>query len=330
MELLPLLQSLYQSGKKGYKTGTEIQEGLIKKTPDSKETGFVPGRYGQSVLGPGFKKELSEQNITLRQTPMEFLGAYASRAIVDVANDGTRTHYWRYNHPAAIAQRVSDIALDAAGLPQGIVGRSAISLGIAAPAIASAGTFDITNPGELFRQKGYAQTYAEEGSEDRRETSQPAQELFERFFLGRTGRPLKYDTAKEDIPDLTPGRYGEYMDYLYNDKGLLGIGIVKGTMENLQGVPEVRIAGFPFSLPGAGGFAAGTTGAIVAANTVKRASSNVIKPAERRSIAKRGTLGGVVGSALGVAVGNVMNEQIASANRQRLPTLQNYTEQGNI
>ena len=120
------------------------------------------------------------------------------------------------------------------------------------------------------------------------------------------------------------------MDYLYNDKGLLGIGIVKGTMENLQGVPEVRIAGFPFSLPGAGGFAAGTTGAIVAANTVKRASSNVIKPAERRSIAKRGTLGGVVGSALGVAVGNVMNEQIASANRQRLPTLQNYTEQGNI
>jgi hypothetical protein len=56
----------------------------------------------------------------------------------------------------------------------------------------------------MFRPKGYAQKYSEVGSEDRRETSQPGQELFERFFMGRTGQPLKYETAKQDIPDLTP------------------------------------------------------------------------------------------------------------------------------
>ena len=40
------------------------------------------------------------------------------------------------------------------------------------------------------------------GSQDRRKTAEPGMEMFERFFLGRRGRPLKYETAKQDIPSL--------------------------------------------------------------------------------------------------------------------------------
>jgi hypothetical protein len=106
--------------------------------------------------------------------------------------------------------------------------RAAISLaGVGVPVGASLGTFDITNIGELGRPKGFAQTYAEQGSEDRRQTGQVAPELLDRFVLGRQGRPLKFETAKEDIPDLTKQRYANYMNFLYNEKGPLGVGVVK-------------------------------------------------------------------------------------------------------
>ena len=182
------------------------------------------------------------------------------------------------------------------------------------PAIAAAGSYDITNPEEQFRPEGYAQSYSPKGAEDRRKTGQPVQELFERFFLGRTGDPLKYATAKEEIPSLTPERYGNYLNYLYQDKGLLGLGVVKGTMENLQGYPEARMLGFPINLPMAGGFVAGATGA-------KLASATGRTPRER---AIRGIIGGAAGSLLGVTGGNVANEIIASANRPKLPTVAEY------
>ena len=47
------------------------------------------------------------------------------------------------------------------------------------------------------------------------------------------------------------------MNFLYNDKGPLGVGVIKGTMENLQGEPEVRIVGFPVGLQAAGALAGG-------------------------------------------------------------------------
>ena len=49
------------------------------------------------------------------------------------------------------------------------------------------------------------------------------------------------------------------MNYLYNEKGPLGVGIIKGTMENLQGEPEVRIVGFPVGLQAVGALAGGAT-----------------------------------------------------------------------
>ena len=65
---------------------------------------------------------------------------------------------------------------------------------------------------------------------------------------------------QEDIPDLTKERYTNYQKFLYNEKGPLGIGVIKGTMENLQGEPEVRLAGFPVGLQAVGAALGGTAG----------------------------------------------------------------------
>jgi hypothetical protein len=307
MNVIGKVGSIVQNVKKGFKTADQVQADLIAQQ-NEKGVG-----YGQSVLDPRFKQEIAKVGISACETPAQFLGAYASRATIDIANDGTRTYWWRYNHPLAIAQK---------GLEQGInrnliespTARAAVALGVAVPAIAAAGTYDITNPEEQFRPKGYAQTYAEKGSQDRRQTSQPVQELFERFFLGRTGDPLKYETAKQDIPSLTPERYANYQNFLYNEKGLLGLGIIKATPENLEGKPELRMLGFPATIPMAGGFAGGTVAAAVAGRT----------GATPRQRAVRALVGGLTGSIGGVAGGNVVNEVIASANRPTLPTIQEY------
>jgi hypothetical protein len=267
--------------------------------------------YGESVLDPRFKEAIKAKGISARETPEQFLGAYTSRMLIDVSNDGTRTYWWRWNHPLAIAQRVAEVGVKEIDTP---TGRAVAGLAIAVPAVAAAGTYDVTNPEEQFRPEGYAQTYSPKGAEDRRQTGQPAQELFERFFLGRTGDPLKYATAKEEIPSLTPERYGNYLNFLYQDKGLLGLGIVKGTSENLQGYPEARMLGFPVNIPMAGGFVAGTAGAKIAASTGGT-------PKQR---AVRGAVGGLIGSLTGVATGNAVNEMIAAGNRPQLPTTAEY------
>lgn len=287
--------------KRGFKKADVAQIRMVRKGLG----------YGESVLDPRFKKAIKAKGISARETPAQFLGAYTSRMLIDVGNDGTRTYWWRWNHPLAIAQRVAEVGVQEIDTP---TGRAAAGLAIGVPAVAAAGIYDITNPEEQFRPEGYAQTYSPKGAEDRRQTGQPVQEMFERFFLGRTGDPLKYATAKQEIPDLTPERYSNYLNFLYNDKGLLGLGIVKGTTENLQGYPEARMLGFPVNLPMTGGFVAGTAGAKIAA-------SGGGTPKQR---AIRGVIGGAVGSVLGVTAGNITNELIASGNRPKLPTVAEY------
>jgi len=267
--------------------------------------------YGQSILDPRFKQKIKEEGVSARETPAQAAGALTSRALVDVANDGTRAYWWRWNNPFAIGQGIARSGLANIESP---TAKAAALLAISVPATAAAGTYDITNPEEQFRPEGYAQTYSPKGAEDRRQTGQPAQELFERFFLGRTGDPLKYETAKQEIPSLTPERYGNYLNYLYQDKGLLSLGIVKATGENLQGYPEARVLGFPVTLPMAGGFVAGAAGA-------KLASTTGATPRQR---AVRSVIGGGLGSLLGVAAGNAANEVIAATGRNTLPTTSEY------
>jgi hypothetical protein len=313
------IKGIYQNIKKGVRIADEVQ----RKTAANIEGGLG---YGQSIFDPRFKESLLKKGVSARQTPAQFVGAYTSRLLVDAANDGSRTYWWRYNHPLAVAQKGVEYGVNPIQSP---TARAAAALGIAAPAIAAAGTYDLLNPGEMFRPKGYAQSYSEVGSEDRRQTAQPAQELVERFFMGRTGSPLKYETAKQDIPSLTPQRYANYQNFLYNERGLLDLGIVKGTMENLQGVPEVRALGFPVTLPMAGGFVAGSIAArqaMVQSRAITPEGKKVTEFIPGRKGAVRGIVGGTVGSLAGVAVGNVMNAAIAAANRPQLPTTAEYQQ----
>jgi len=304
----------------------DIKTGVRKADDAQRTTGTIGLGYGQSILDPRFKKDIAARGVTLKDTPAQFLGAYASRLVVDAANDGSRTYWWRYNHPLAVAQKGVEAGVGSISSP---TARAAAGLAIAAPAVAAAGSYNLLNPGEMFRPQGYAQTYSAPGSEDRRETAQPVQELVERFFMGRTGEPLKYETAKQDIPSLTPQRYANYQNFLYNERGLLDLGIVKATSENLQGYPEVRMLGFPVTLPMVGGFAAGSIAARQAQIKTRAQTpggKTVVQLYEPRQRAIRGIVAGGLGSLAGVAAGNLINEVIATANRPKLEELGDYQQ----
>jgi len=312
----------------------EVIKGEIARTPD----------YRHSVFDPRFNKALREgykavdesgalQTITTPlQNPAQFAGAYAARLLTDVGTDSTRQFYWRYNHPMAIAEKaIEQIAPGIADI-QNPAKRAAVTLAVSSPVAASLGTFDITNPQELFRPKGYAQTYAEKGSEDRRETAEPGMELFDRFFLGRRGQPLKYETAKQDIPDLTPERYKNVMNYQYQDRGLLGLGIVKGTMENIEGYPEARIVGFPVGLQAAGALVGGGLAARQVTKPTEKivetiGSQQILRPGKPMSTRTKAAVT-LAGSLAGALTGNMINHAVASMNNnpEKLPSTMEYQQ----
>jgi hypothetical protein len=298
-----------------YKKGFAVSEAITKELSNPEPIPGVPTKKEiyPTTLAPRFKKELKDAGISARETPAQFLGAFTARLITDVTNDGTRGVYWRYNHPLAIAEKAVEKAIgektyETLGpLKTGLIGAA-----VTVPAVAAAGAYDITNVAEQFRPKGFSQQYAEEGSEDRRQSADPTSELFERFFLGRTGRPLNYETAKKDIPDLTPERYSNYLSTYYQDRGLFGL--VKATPENLQGVPEARVLGYPITIPMVAGLAGGAT---AVAATTRIAGQN-------KKLFKRAGIAGAVGSIGGIVAGNVINEAIAQGNRPKLPTVNEY------
>jgi len=305
-----------------YRAKPEIVKNVVVRPPDYRHSVLDP-RFNQAIRqGTKVKTDSGATKIINQPLtkPGEFLGAYSARLLTDVGTDSTRQFYWRYNHPMALAEKAIEQIVPQLGDIQHPVKRAAITLGITAPVAASLGTFDITNPGELFRPKGYAQRYAELGSEDRRETAEPAMELFDRFFLGRRGEPLKYETAKQDIPSLTPERYKNVLQNQYQDRGLLGLGIVKGTMENIEGYPEVRVVGFPVGLQSAGALAGGAVAA-------REAFKSVEGRAPLRTRAKASIT--LAGSLAGALLGNLTNKAIASAqnNPEKLLSTYEYQQQ---
>jgi hypothetical protein len=291
-----------------------------RKSAEASRLAYLKGEYTPSIIKdiPGLRGEYHQQlkslGVSMSETPTEAVGAFGARLLTDLTNDGTRGIYWRYNHPLAILGATAEAAIGKEAYSAlGPTKTGLITASIAVPTTALAGAYNIANPGEMFRPKGFAQAYAEEGSEDRRETTQPVPELFERFFLGRTGRPLNYETAKEDIPSLTPERYSNYLRNYYQDKGFLGI--VKATPENLEGVPEVRMLGYPITIPSVTTAAGGIVGATAAIR-----SAPLVKNAFRRGLA-----GAVAGAGAGVITGNLANATLAAKPvENQLPTTAQY------
>ena len=297
----------------------ELKTGAAKSAEASRRA-YLKGEYNPSILKdiPGLKgeyhKQLNSLGVSMSETPTQAVGAFGARLLTDLTNDGTRGLYWRYNHPLALLEKGAEAAIGKEAYKQlGPTKTGLITAAVVAPATALAGAYDITNPAQMFRPKGFAQSYAEPGSEDRRETAQPTPELFERFFLGRTGRPLNYETAKADIPSLTPERYGNYLRNYYQDKGFLGL--VKATPENLEGVPEARMLGYPITIPSVATAVGGIAGASAAIRTA---------PLVKTSF-KRGLAGATGGAAAGAMLGNLANAALAAKPAERqLPTTAQY------
>jgi len=303
MEVREILKKGWQDLNKGWQTSVDLMG-----TTDRGHTILPITKSARE-----FYANLGDEGIGVH-TPVQLAGALGARLRTDVGEEATRNLYWRYNHPMAIADKISEQVIGSRLQEYSPTQRAAINLAtVGIPVSASLGTYDITNLGELGRPKGFAQSYAELGSEDRRETAQPGPEFLERFVLGRQGRPLKFETAQQEIPDLTKERYSKYLGYLYQDKGPLGLGLVKGTMENLQGEPEARIVGFPIGLQAVGALAGGAT----AVGTALRASKDLPRA---RTVAGIGAGGALAGAALG----KLANQIIASSGNKRLPTTEEY------
>ena len=286
---------------------------------------------GISRSSRGFYKQLSDEKGINLKTPVKLAGAVATRALVDVGSDGTRNVYWRYNHPMQVLTRAYEGIVGEGLRDYNFPQKSLISLGaIGIPVGASLGTYDITNLGELGRPKGFAQQYPEQGADDRRQTNQVIPELIDRFALGRQGRPLKFETAKQDIPDLTKQRYSNYQNFLYNEKGPLGVGIIKGTRENLQGEPEIRLAGFPIgaqaigaAIGGAGGVRLATRGNVPTKEKIGKQEITRVSGKPKVS-ATRALAAGAGGAVVGALAGKLANTMLAARGNPELPSTYQY------
>jgi len=319
---------------KGFVGGFNVAKELMKQAGKERLS------YGRNVFyDPEFQAGLRRAGISARETPGAFLGSYAARLGGDIATDQLRGIYWRLNHPLAIADAVMERVVD----PKdrlGPYGRGIVGLAAIQPAVALTGAYNPLNISELGRPTGYKQNVPT--SEDPTKSEEPATELFQRFFQGRTGRPLAYEKAKQEIPDLTKQRYANYMNFLYNDPGPIGkatLGLLKVTPENLQGDPEARVLGYPVSIPSVTALAGGVTGARLAAQSAPSVTTTVQpslfageKAQVTRTMSKRtpsvlrGLAGGAIGSAAGAVVGVLTNQAIAAAGNSmnKLPTQQEY------
>ena len=292
----------------GWKTGLEA----MKETASQ--------RYGKSTLADkDFKQLIRQAQISSKETPAAFLGAYTARVLGDIVNQETRGLWWSVNHPIALVDKASAALVD----PEKKLNpyqRAAIVGSFSTPAFALSGAYDPTNISELGRPQGYKQNVPD--PEDPTKSLDPATELFERFMLGRQGRPLAYDKAKEEIPSLTKERYTNYMRFMYNDPAFLGS--VKVTSENLQGVPEARIFGYPVSIPTITTAAGGVIGAKLGMATASRPpqaqqlellsekATNIASAHTPRNMTLRGVTGGLAGAAAGAIAGVLANQALAA------------------
>lgn len=326
MNVIGQVGSIAQNLKKGFKTGIEQTLNLATEAREPAQPGVQrPDKYGRAVIkDPEFYGRLQTQGISRKETPAQFAGAVTARLLGDAIADETRGIYWKYNHPIAVADKILQNTIDPDDV-LGPYGRGAIGIAALQPAIALTGAYNPLNISELGRPTGYKQNVPD--PEDPTKTLEPGTEVFQRFFQGRTGRPLAFEKAQEEIPSLTKARYANYMNFLYNDPGPIGtatLGIVKATPENLEGVPEARVFGYPITIPSVTALAGGIVGA--KAGIQMGAKPNVDLPGTRTRGTLRGLAGGAVGSATGAALGALMNQTIAAVGnmQNKLPTIQEY------
>jgi hypothetical protein len=236
----------------------------LKTRPSFFDPRFWTGNLEDQTLKQEQRGRLKE----IYSNPMKLAGAAAYRLGLDGATDGSRSYGWRYNHPLSVLSDGIKKTIDPMN-SMGVADRHGVYFAAAMPALAVGGlAYDITNPAELFRPPGFKQPNPD--PENPKESTDPAIDLFQRFAMGRSGRPLKYSEAKKDIPDLDIDRYKNYLNFTYRDKGPLGLGLIKYTDENLEGHPELRMMGYPINIPTLTTAALGALGARVATTSMEK------------------------------------------------------------
>ena len=244
---------------------TKVGQVIADVLPDRLRRGFLEANLGGlSEEDKATYRDLRAENPELRQATVEVgrvplqdginevdLGAgnYRAKAAqaaglvaADLASDGMRNVWWFLNAPQAIAQVAmfqgmrQATANAAEGDPnlspnQALIRNRNLRMAAAAPAwIATS-----IGIGNFMRQPGYKAAVPD--PENPTETANPAAELANRYFLGRTGSLLPYDEFVKERPDVSRDEYNAYKRYLFS-----GNSPIKATMDGIQG-PEVTFMG---------------------------------------------------------------------------------------
>lgn len=253
----------------GSEFGTYLQEGL---------------NIGRSASGPravygGIKEAVGyakQGNLPLA----------AATGTLDVLTDASRGAYWFLNHTLAVSRNAGRFAGEKMGLDPVTTDLLGRSTPFAVAAFAGA----VGNPLTGGRPAGYKSILPVSKEQDPtgRTSANPAAESVLRYFTGRRGDPLPYQTFKEERPDVAYPTYQNYLRYKYlkpdgfgkidpQSQSFVGpLGIIKGTARGLN-EPEVAYFGFPVTASSAIGTAAaiGTTGALYKALPESMRNANV-------------------------------------------------------
>jgi len=243
---------------------------------------------------------------TQGMNPVQRLKFAGGRLVGDVAADATRGIVWRYNHPLAIAGR----AFESLERLSGSKPAAAIASFVGLQTIGqTSGTYDLTNPGQAFRPRGFAAAYPVDEADKTKFAPGPwgyAKELIGSYALGRRGGLLPFEQFTKERPDVKQEDWERYNKYLKGggvkpmpdgtyDVG--GFGVLKFNKAGING-PEARLAGFSVTPTGAVAGVAAATVTAAALNPKIRAGlvSKLPSPVAK---GLRGTVG-VVGKGLGV------------------------------
>jgi hypothetical protein len=199
----------------------------------------------------------------------------AAAAVGDVLTNKSLSSVWKYTNVPRMAGELGKTVAQKAGLDPltGAVLTAAVPVGL----MALSGVRGPISQG--LRPPGYKAVAPKSKEEDptgRTPQSVPL-ELALRYGLGQRSQILPYQEFKKERPDVSPSTYVQYRRYEQSrpqSGSLVGIdpegqsfttvgGLVRGSAKGLND-PELRIKGFPVTLSGLAGTAAGLGTAVAA------------------------------------------------------------------
>jgi len=250
-----LTNSLAKAQQFAGKVASELRSGLYQSK-------YGYGSNQGSVFG-------SAQNIAKEPAKV------AATAVGDVLTNKSLGSVWKYTNVPRMAGEVGKAVSQAAGLDPltGAVLTAAVPVGL----MALSGVRGPISQG--LRPAGYKAVAPKSKEEDptgRTPQSVPL-EFALRYGLGQRSQILPYQEFKKERPDVAPSTYVQYRRYEQakpQPGNLVGIdpegqsfttigGLVRGSAKGLND-PELRVKGFPITLSGALGTAAGIGTAVAA------------------------------------------------------------------